>query len=1604
MRTEPNASGNAQQDHAGRRRRLGPIAGTAILLSIAVAAASAIEPVAASDAQTRSAPASQPGAATNGAQPPAASPTGTYVESPAAFEFLTKGLGLPLGTSRTLTGARSGSMLTLVVGAPTMPGVALPKGVAPPHGATARLSIDTETNRETVVSSSATGALTVSIARASTTTLAGGRDVSGRVTDRLSLFGSTEHLSGAVTDAGGAAVASLAGRLASNVSLGSDVVVDGGTSLILHAGALAVSGSAALGRPGHVINAHVAGALSDTDDWTLEATSSRNASVLPGLTAPYPLRGTITDTSGVVRYDLRGVAGPWSLLPGLRIDSSRIELSDRLPSNGMFEAPGVIDGTDWAAVSGTVSAVSGDPTLGGPGAAELDLSTGAGLLSWDQSTALTLSSTPAHVVLGGASLTGHLRLTRTGLAGTVTGTGMVSVRPHGGKAVTADAEVNVTGSGQLLVRFPLDLSLLGLGPAGTVGTVRFAAGAAAGAVFGRAHTNQAAGPSVVNASGRAAAVSEGGSARAATVRSEVAGPDAAGPGASAPGLLGPGMAEPVLVHPLLARAPSAASSTSGSFTISSAVLALLHSLHIPLSSPSLSGTLAGNTLTVSLPAPTALPFTLPAGVPSPTFGRATVQVDLAKKTLSLHADGSAGSVSAELHVVVTNASTTTLTAKSDLTAMLALTGVPFFAGTTLALNGSISYTKGVATASLSGTLESDLAIASNVVLLKGALFSLAGDSGLELSGMVQIGSGNAALELDVAGSLKNLENWSLALSDPSAPMWQPVPSLTLTPLLSGSVTDAGGKVSFDVTTSNVNDSEALTWDAGAGATLSVTHLEVSNDKPRSGLDCPAGVADGDVWVDLQGTFGYTPADLDLTAEGCIDLPARAFTITTAATGTLLPGNPLFDITSASLTADGDIVKKTFTVTASAVLQVTALSNRPSFPVGASFGTDGVTVGAQLPDLSSLGFSGSGAIYVASRKVDNFDPTTLGGSGSPFDLPAGLSVTLDYSLPANVVAAFGRIGIDLGAQAQAGVHSVATLSTAGFSIDLGFSFGSGANGLKIVDTAGTGIFLNSFDLGLTVGAQSQVSISGSAYFEMPALVPGSVPSEVEVSVNGSFNFDSLTLNLGLSLSRWTNALGIDGLDIGSFAGKLGITFETGIPTPSLSFSADDIVLPSSWQNAIGMVAGAQISLDADINLDAPVISFSLSGPTAEQPALTPLALASKDATVVNSLLVNQASLVVAPFGGPTAAGDIVTPGISLVFDAAVDNVPAHIDATIGLVPPSLDADVSVGSFSAGPVNIDDPMLHLHIDPANTSNPIEIGFSGGVSSGNYSLSAAVSLALGNTANGASITLSVTAGLPSWLAVSGTLTGSISVGSGGTSVEASGSGYLTAGGSQLGPVSFSYDGSLSWSDVVDSFNQIATFFNNAGSQVSEIVQVLQSLGDSQQGVVNVLNAIGINPTAVLDAFTSVFGLINNNYDYIWVNPSLAQLYVLDVSGGSQSPNASVIDYSWNGGYNQQWAFVPGPDGDEIINRGSGQCLSVENDSTAAGAALVQYPCFGGSDQLWYIGSLSNYDHETITSASSGLDVDVAGASFFQGASIDQWPSNGGQNQYFWLSPGTN
>src|SRR5262249_17226637 len=151
----------------------------------------------------------------------------------------------------------------------------------------------------------------------------------------------------------------------------------------------------------------------------------------------------------------------------------------------LLTAPGVVDGTDWLAVTGTVLVGSGATTVRTFGSVAFNLLSGAGLLSSDQSAPVALpganlpGAAPKLALLNTA-YTGRLETVSGVPTGAVTGMGTASVQPATGHPVMADAVVAVTKGGKFVVSFPLDLSLVGAAPPGSVGTVYWASAGVTG--------------------------------------------------------------------------------------------------------------------------------------------------------------------------------------------------------------------------------------------------------------------------------------------------------------------------------------------------------------------------------------------------------------------------------------------------------------------------------------------------------------------------------------------------------------------------------------------------------------------------------------------------------------------------------------------------------------------------------------------------------------------------------------------------------------------------------------------------------------------------------------------------------------------------------------------------------------------------------------------------------------------------------------------------------------------------------------------------------------------------------------------------------------------
>ncbi|MEW2120563.1 RICIN domain-containing protein [Streptomyces sp. NPDC005474] len=110
---------------------------------------------------------------------------------------------------------------------------------------------------------------------------------------------------------------------------------------------------------------------------------------------------------------------------------------------------------------------------------------------------------------------------------------------------------------------------------------------------------------------------------------------------------------------------------------------------------------------------------------------------------------------------------------------------------------------------------------------------------------------------------------------------------------------------------------------------------------------------------------------------------------------------------------------------------------------------------------------------------------------------------------------------------------------------------------------------------------------------------------------------------------------------------------------------------------------------------------------------------------------------------------------------------------------------------------------------------------------------------------------------------------------------------------------------------------------------------------------NAASSNTVCALDAFASMPFPAKNAF-YKVLNKSGGK--AIDVSGGSTSAGASIIQWTDTGAQNQHWRWVAVGDGSyEIVNQNSGQLLDVTSGSTADGATIVQQPDNNGASQHW-------------------------------------------------------
>jgi hypothetical protein len=1121
----------------------------------------------------------------------------------------------------------------------------------------------------------------------------------------------------------------------------------------------------------------------------------------------------------------------------------------------------------------------------------------------------------------------------------------------------------------------------------------------------------------------------------------------------------PSAATPVLTTSATSTDPAAAPSTS--FTLSSAAQTLLAGLQLNVGTGTVTGTLNGSVLTVAAGSP-AIPFQLPVAGQTVSFTGAILTIDESTKTLSLTANVAAtNGLGGSLTVTIAHADTTDLSG-TDLTATVDVTGISVL-GATVEVSGSLSYTGGKLAASLTGTLSADAVVADGVLTVKaGSTVTLATDTGLSISGSAVLGSGATAFTVSVTGAIKDGKNWSLTVDNTAdTPEFSPIDGLTISPRFTGSITDTNGTVTYDVAGNDTGS-----WATG-GATLSLSHVEVSNAAVPSGLACPAADA-GQLWFDVQGGLADPAAGIDGTAQACVVPAAKSFQITASSPTIVLPTTGGFSIDNPSVSITGTGVgtaQAKVAVTAQATLTVTPDSaHTVHVPVTLNFADDGSFTASAGVDLGALGVGATdskGTLVLASKQITAFDPTTVGTTGDPFTLPAGITLLLNYQPTGAVSAALNNLQLPT----PKTIAVRATLSDNGFAASAHLQFGAADQGAKLFKQntpGGASAYVNDLTLGFQLGASSgTLTVSGSAFVTIPKLYSDGQASQVEVTLGGSLGVSvegAVSVSLQFDITGlggpWTDAFGIKGLSVGEVAGKIGVEISpetAGLPVPTLAFKVDNLQLPKVWNDAIGIQDGAASSLNLVLDVNNPILGISIVGQkTAQNPngiALKPFTIVKTvagkavPASLPDSVEVNTAQLLFAPLGGNDATGHAINPGATLVFDSTVAGVPVHVDGNVAVLPyPTLTADASVGNFAVGPVTLNNTDLKINLS-ANPANPqANFSFHGGFTDKYSGISFIAGIDEGASASmaNAAVSLHIAGGQPKYLQAAADLTGSVSVSGSGASFSASGNASVTIEGTTLASVPFSYSttsGAL-WQQLQGDAGQVAQAFkkaygwtdaqaaaalNTLRATPNQIAGALQSAyGDGYDKVMRVLLNTGFSVDTAISTVKSVLGAADSQvastlsqlgYQQTQITNLLVRFYgdadarIASVLLGLGNTATSVANtlHAVFGDTDRQVAVafqqigVPAQTIQAALTNAFG-------DGQAAIYNVMTSIGAAGSSTLDALASVFNsgaYSPSSHPWYSAPLLWDVSNASTADGAPLLQWVWNGGHNQQWYVLP---
>jgi hypothetical protein len=648
----------------------------------------------------------------------------------------------------------------------------------------------------------------------------------------------------------------------------------------------------------------------------------------------------------------------------------------------------------------------------------------------------------------------------------------------------------------------------------------------------------------------------------------------------------------------------------------------------------------------------------------------------------------------------------------------------------------------------------------------GAIKATAAPANQQNNNNVQAGSGATRIPFDIRGAYRSSEDWEFAVNATLANSFSPIANMRLDgATLSGSVkrfkpaplppANPPPPLPVVKTVFNVLLDVNGAWAPVPEFTLRSVKLRVTNETKTPGL-CPDSITDGSVWVSLEGAATIAipnTAPIDLTAGACAAPAQGAFKLKTLATAdgwTPVPGGDLrldriqFTVERTDVGQwkfDADAALRFKQVTLGARLEgrtkSSSTANDDYFVIDGWVGNANVAAtGSQetADPVAELGITGMSAIHIvyASRPIALYENKTTTGAFTA-KIPQGLSVLGRFALPDGAGDLIRKVGAKADAPSANGLLVIATFNNGLIRIKAELT-AKGAAGIVMFESCpekkqnpnaactnlnettrltATGAFLE-----VTLGAgQVKLAIGAQGILNLPATGDVSEdasngPSTLELTFKATLGIGATGPSLTISMfttGNWNNAFGVQGLIMADMVIQGGIDFSTPIPTPSIGMGATVVQLPEDIRTKLGIVNNERMRFVFNISIAAPILEITL-GEKNGQTFIRPLALADPNPATnknINAVLVDYASLVIAPRGGEVGPY-IYQPGISIGFAATISGVGVDIAATIDIPNASVSADVEIGAFTVGKVNLKKTDLELRINPSQIKFELSGGF--------------------------------------------------------------------------------------------------------------------------------------------------------------------------------------------------------------------------------------------------------------------------------------------------------